>query len=167
MIKHDKVEFHGGKALQPIITIPTPKVEHVTMSPDEKYVLTYAPSLKNTYIVWNFQMVEQIRDFDQKIGENSTTFKWSHDGQYIAKKFVTEIKKEGTDEVIKTKEGISVYQLPSMDLIAGADGVKKSITVDGIKDWEWSPSRNCIAYTAYPPEENQFPRIGFIEIPSR
>jgi hypothetical protein len=54
-----------------------------------------------------------------------------------------------------------------MELIATDDGVKKSITVDGIEDWAWAPHRNFIVYSAFPPEENQFPRIGFLEIPSR
>jgi len=35
-------------------------------------------------------MVEQIRAFEQKIGETLSTYKWSHDGNYIAKIFVQE-----------------------------------------------------------------------------
>ncbi len=52
--------------MEPIITIPEPKVDSVSMSPCEKYVLTYAPMSKSPYIVWDFQLVEQIREFDQK-----------------------------------------------------------------------------------------------------
>jgi uncharacterized protein with WD repeat len=65
---------------------------------------------------------------------------------------------------VKVKKGLSVYQLPSMELIQ-TNGIKKSITVEGIEDWAWSPKRNLIVYTAFPSESH--PRIGFIEIPSR
>jgi uncharacterized protein with WD repeat len=53
-----------------------------------------------------------------------------------------------------------------MELIQTSDGIKKSITVDGIEDIKWAPNRNVLVYTAFP-GENQHPRIGFIEIPSR
>lgn len=74
----------------------------------------------------------------------------------MAKKFVQEIKKaeDGEEEVLKVKKGLSVYKLPTMELIATDDGVKKSITIDGIEDWSWAPQRNFIVYSAFPPEEN-------------
>ena len=61
-------------------------------------------------------MVEIIRELPIADGENIETYKWSPDGVYLAKKFKTELKKEGTDEV-KVKEGISVYELPSMQIL--------------------------------------------------
>ena len=170
VIKHDKVEFHGGKSMAPIITLPEPKVDYVSMSPCERYVLTYSPMAKNPYVVWNFQMVEQIRDFDQKQGESHLTYQWSFDGNYLAKKFVQEVyaaKEDGTQgDLQKKKTGISVYALPSMELIANEEGVKKSITLDGVQDFQWAPNKSFLVYTAMP-GENQHPRVGFIEIPSR
>lgn len=77
MIKHDKVEFHGGKRMNPIITLPEQKVDLVVMSPCERYVLTYAPMSKNPYVIWNFQLVEQIRSFEQKEGEDGHAYIWS------------------------------------------------------------------------------------------
>ena len=91
VIKHDKVEFHGGKNLTPIITLPEPKVDHVSMSPCERYVLTYAPQSKTSYVVWNFQLVEQIRDFEQRMGEDHHTYQWSFDGNFLAKKFIQDV----------------------------------------------------------------------------
>jgi len=44
--------------MSPIITLPEPKVDFVSMSPCERYVLTYAPMSKTPYIIWNFQLVE-------------------------------------------------------------------------------------------------------------
>ncbi len=66
----------------------------------------------------------------------------------------------------KVKTGVSVYSLPSMELIQTSDGVKKSITIEGVQDIMWAPNRNFFVYTAFP-GENQHPRVGFIEIPSR
>jgi hypothetical protein len=123
---------------------------------------------KNPYVIWNFQLVEQIRDFDQKEGEDGHVYMWSHDGNYLAKKFKQEKPKEEgkIDGEAKVKTGISVYQLPSMELIQTSDGVKKSITVEGIQDVMWSPNKNFLVYTAFP-GETQHPRVGFIEVPSR
>jgi hypothetical protein len=40
-------------------------------------------------------MVEVIREFDSEAGEDHETYKWSFDGNYLAKKFRTEQEKEG------------------------------------------------------------------------
>jgi hypothetical protein len=53
-----------------------------------------------------------------------------------------------------------------MELLTTDDGTKKSITIDGIKDFQWAPHTNFIVYTAFP-GENVHPRIGFMDIPSR
>jgi hypothetical protein len=82
------------------------------------------------------------------------------------KKFKQEVLKDGTEEVVKVKTGISVYTLPTMELIVNEEGSKKSITIDGIQDVMWAPHKNFVVYTAFP-GENQHPRVGFIEIPSR
>ena len=62
VIKADKVIFLGGETMEPIITLPQAKVENVKMSPCERYVLTYAPKADIAFAVWNFQMVEIIRE---------------------------------------------------------------------------------------------------------
>ena len=46
------------------------------MSPCEKYVLTWTPKGDVAYTVWNFQMVEVIREFDAEAEEDHTTYKW-------------------------------------------------------------------------------------------
>ena len=130
--------------MTPIIVLPQNKVDFVSMSPCEKYVLTWSPRGEVGFTVWNFQMVEVIREFDSERDEDSTTYKWSFDGQYLAKRFTKEQEKDGKT---KTKEGLSVYTLPSMQLLVDNEGAKKSITVDGITDWEWCPNRNLVVFT--------------------
>ena len=90
MIKPDKVIFLGGKDMTPIIVLPKHKVISVKMSPCERYVLTYSPMGDTCFTVWNFQMVEVIREFTAEEGDDPESYQWSHDGQYIAKKFRTE-----------------------------------------------------------------------------
>lgn len=172
----------------PIITLPQSKVTHVKMSPCEKYVLTFSPLADVAFTVWNFQMVEIIRELPIADMENIDTYKWSSDGCFLAKKFKTELKKEGTDE-IKIKEGISVYELPSMQILQNNEGQKKSITIAGIREWEWAPTRNTLIYSCFFGEEEEDeedyygdeeekkvkepvpdvmdPRVGFMNIPSR
>lgn len=79
-IKSDKVIFLGGQQMTPIIVLPQNKVDFVSMSPCEKYVLTWSPKADVGFTVWNFQMVEVIREFDSELNEDSTSYKWSFDG---------------------------------------------------------------------------------------
>jgi len=181
-LKPDKIVFLGGDSMVPIITLPQAKVTHVKMSPCEKYVLTFSPLADVAFTVWNFKMVEIIRELPFADGENIDTYKWSHDGLFLAKKFRTEIKKEGSDD-LKRKDGITVFELPSMQILTNRDGQKKSITIEGIKDWEWAPARNTLIYSCFFSNEEDEddeeeekkttkqavpqPRVGFMNIPSR
>ena len=56
-------------------------------------------------------MVSEIRSFDSEPGENISSYKWSFDGQFIAKGFRTQ-KESG-----KVKEGITVILMGSMFLL--------------------------------------------------
>ena len=126
VIKLGMVLFLGGQDMTPIITIQQANVEAVSMSPCERYVLTYAPKSNSAYTVWDFRMVSVLREFDKKPDERADSYKWSHDGNYIAKSFRT--KKESG----KIKEGITVYELPSMDTLKDPSGRATGITVNGI-----------------------------------
>jgi uncharacterized protein with WD repeat len=166
-----KVLFLGGKDMIPIITIPQANVEAVSMSPCEKYVLTYAPKSASAFTVWDFQMVSVIRDFtDSEPGENIGTYRWSFDGQFLAKGFRTE--KEGG----KIKEGITVYELPSMEILRDANGRKTSVSVAGIGTWAWAPASNMLVFTQHLVSASLMddekpagpdPKVTFMEIPGR
>jgi hypothetical protein len=145
--------FLGGESMVPIISLPQSKVTHCKMSPCENYVLTYSPSAEVNFTVWNFQMVEIIRELPVADDENIDTYKWSYDGKFLAKKFRTEIKKDSTDA--KIKEGISVYELPSMQILQNTEGQKKSITIAGIRDWDWAPTRNTLIYSCFFSDEEE------------
>jgi WD40 repeat protein len=71
--------------MKPILTINEPKVDSVSFSPCERYLLVYSPHSDLPYAIWNFQTLEKIREFDQSRGEDAHSFKWSFDGSFIAK----------------------------------------------------------------------------------
>lgn len=183
IIKSDKVEFIGGKQMKPILTINEPKVESVLFSPCETYLLVYSPKNDFPYAIWNFKTHEKLREFEQASGEDGNTFKWSFNGKFIAKytkKVITKevesaspVKQEEGDEdqdvekVEIIKSYITVYELPSMKMCEDGDGNRTSIFVDGLKDFMWAPHKNCLVYTSFPQGENVFPRVNFVEMPTR
>lgn len=72
--------------------------------------------------------------------------RWSSDGQYVAR---------------AGNEMLSIYESPGFGLLE-----KKSIKVNGLKDFSWSPSKNLIAY--WVPEDKDSPaRVVIMEVPSR
>lgn len=151
--------------MQPIITLMEAGVNHVSMSPCERFVLTYnQSSKKEAFIVWNFKLTEKIRSFEKEMFDKQDSYKWSFDGNFIAKKFST----SKTDELgnVVSKQGLSIYTLPTMELLE-KDGVKKSHTINGIESFYWSPTQNMICYSASPEGNNQLPKIGFLAVPSR
>ena len=115
---------------------------------------------------------EEIRRFDQVSGEDAHSFKWSHDGRFIAKTSIKKINVPEGEEVKEPEEEptpnqVSVYELPSCKLCADNDGNRTSIPVDGVKDFLWFPNKNWIVYTSFPKSENVQPRVTFLEFPSR
>ena len=115
-------------------------------------------------------MVSEIRSFDSEPGENIGSYKWSFDGQFIAKGFRTE-KESG-----KVKEGITVFELPSMEMTKDSSGRKTSVSVAGIGSWGWAPSSNMLVFTqhvisaSFMDEEKPSgpdPKITFMDMPNR
>jgi len=83
---------------------------------------------------------------DDKSAAVWPAFKWSHDDKFLARM--------GEDVV-------SVYETPSMDMVD-----KKSIKIEGVKDFSWSPSQNIISY--FVPERSDQPAtVVLIDIPSK
>lgn len=75
--------------------------------------------------------------------------KWSHDDSYVAR-------------MTPGEQGVLyVYETPSMGLIG-----KKSIKIEHLADFDWSPTDNIISY--WTPELGNIPaRVTLMNIPSR
>jgi hypothetical protein len=54
-----------------------------------------------------------------------------------------------------------------MKMIEDSDGNRTSIYVEGLKEFMWAPNKNVLISTSFPAGENVFPRINFVEIPTR
>lgn len=84
--------------MTPILTINQTKVDSVLFSPCERYILIYQPSSDLSYSIWNFHTSEKLREFEQQAGEDGQSYKWSHDGNFIAKVTKKEVKKEQPED---------------------------------------------------------------------
>ena len=166
LIKSDKVEFVAGSTMIPVLTINQPKVETVVFSPCERYVMMYLPKNENTYEIWNFVTNKKMREFGQEIGEDAQTFKWSFDGNYLAK-IEKKTKEIDGQEVEKTY--IRIYEIKENEVVStqDSDGNKTPIPVNGLQKFLWMPNRNVLVYSSIPSDENAKPRITFQEMPSR
>ncbi len=78
-------------------------------------------------------------------------FKWSHDDKYFAR-----MAPDTKDEL-----ALSIYETPGFGLLD-----RKSIKVNGMRDFTWSPTENILAY--WVAEDKDVPaRVTLMEIPSR
>jgi dipeptidyl aminopeptidase/acylaminoacyl peptidase len=150
-----------------------PKVDSVSFSPCEKYVILYCPSKDKPYQVWNFGENTMIREFEQAQGEDAKAFKWSYDGTFLAKITKKAVKKEEEVKASEAEEDqieeqeeeenlityITVYEMPVCKVIQDQQGDRTSIKVDGLEEFEWAPHKNIIAHTSFPDGENALPRI--------
>ncbi|KAJ1343537.1 hypothetical protein BSLG_001918 [Batrachochytrium salamandrivorans] len=141
------IALWGGPSWKKIVRFEHPHVKMIDFSPNEKYAVTWShepfksqDGQKQNFIVWDVDTGLQLRTFggegvgissqEARSGPAATVmidwplFKWSHDSEYIARM------------TPGAQGAISVYQLPDM----GLD--KKSIKVENLQSFDWSPSSN-------------------------
>jgi len=146
------IALWGGENMEQIIKFSHPGVQFFDFSPNEKYVVTYAPP-KHKYL----DASDALRIFDVWTGELKRTFpgghqhvkkwphfKWSHDDKYLA---------------TMKDDSVYVFETPTFTLLE-----KKSIKIDNIRDFQWSPSDNVFAYWVAEKEHNPG-RVAVMKIP--
>ncbi|VDO99458.1 unnamed protein product [Soboliphyme baturini] len=148
------IALWGGEKFEQIIRFSHLDVRFFDFSPCERYIVTYAEP-KNRYAdasdalkIWDVRTGEMKRAFAfaSHICKRWPCFKWSHDGSFFAA-----LK----DDVL------SVYETSSFALLG-----KKSLRIDGIRDFQWSPSAPFLAY--WVAEKNQAPgRVALMKIPEK
>ncbi|KAI8909825.1 eukaryotic translation initiation factor eIF2A-domain-containing protein [Gorgonomyces haynaldii] len=151
------VALWGGSSWKKIIRFVHPNVKLIDFSPNERYLVTWSQEPFQTQFgpshnlcVWDVLSGVLLRSFaiesDPKTKIEWPLFKWSFDEKYLAR---------------AQKGAISVYETPGMGLID-----KKSIKIDQLQEFQWSPSDHLIAY--WTPEEGNIPaRVTVIKIPTR
>lgn len=149
------IALWGGERFQEMGRFSHPGVKLIDFSPMENYVVTCNPQYPDSpecIIVWDVHTGKKLRAFDGGSVASWPAFHWSHDEKYIAR--IAKKKTTGDDV-------ISVYQVPDMGLLD-----KKSIKATGVREIQWSPSDNVIAYWT-PSKETQPASAALISIPSR
>lgn len=146
-IHRQGVKLWGGPSFHLLQRFAHPLVKRVDFSPDERYLVTFeritipdnAPQgpqyipreNEGDYVaVWDIKTGHWKRTFPRSIpvGDDEATsknplwppLKWSPDGKFVAR--------------VTPGQQISVYSLPDFALVD-----KKSLKIDGVVDFEWSP----------------------------
>jgi len=147
------IALWGGNDFHQISKFAHPGVQFIEFSPCEKYMVTFSPSAVNVtedpsaIIIWDSRTGAKKRAFHSENPPVWPVFKWSCDDKYFAR-----MTEDST---------LSVYETPSFGLLD-----KKSIKVDGLRGFSWSPSDPLLVY--WVAEDKDVPaRVVIMEIPSR
>ncbi|KNC80840.1 hypothetical protein SARC_06821 [Sphaeroforma arctica JP610] len=147
------IQVWGGPKFSKVQRFMHPNVKLMMISPQENYLVTWSsvdvadPTGPFNIAIWDLRRGRMIRSFPLPNGLNTWPyFKWNHDDSYCA---------------CLGEDKIMVYELPSMKLLD-----KKSIAIDSVRDFAWSPSENKIAYWT-PEIRDQPARVTILELPSR
>jgi len=156
---HSKgIALWGGPGFQKIARLAHPGVQFIDFSPCEKYIVTFSPNIDPRLIeevapviIWEARTGVKKRMFTVTGGGSWPIFKWSSDDKFFAR-IATDNKEE---------PALSIYETPSFGLLD-----RKSIKVNGMRDFSWSPTENILAY--WVAEDKDVPaRVTLVEIPSR
>jgi len=148
------IALWGGEDFHQISKFAHPGVQFIQFSPNEIYLVTLSPNVSNSenddpsaIIIWDSRTGVKKRAFHSENPPVWPVFKWSSDDRFFAR---------------MTQDcNLSVYETPSFGLLD-----KKSIKVDGLKGFSWSPKDSILAY--WVAEDKDVPaRVVLLEIPSR
>ncbi|XP_030751724.1 eukaryotic translation initiation factor 3 subunit B [Sitophilus oryzae] len=126
-------------------------VQYIDFSPCEKYLVTYSPQGESNnpdkkIVIWDIRTGQEKRSFNIDSTSPWPIFRWSHDDKYFGR--------IGNDV-------LSIYETPSFGLLD-----KKSIKMAGIRDFNWSPTDNIVAY--WVAEDKDVPAsVTLLELPNR
>ncbi|KAF2359212.1 Eukaryotic translation initiation factor 3 subunit B [Trinorchestia longiramus] len=150
---HQKgIALWGRQDFKQIQKFHHPGVQFIDFSPMEKYIVTFSPTVEQrgeepkSIFIWDFRTGQKKRSFNAERMLVWPVFKWSPDDKYFAR---------------LGENLISIYETPSFGLLD-----KKSVKINGVKDFSWSPTNNFIAY--WIAENKDVPaKVSLMAIPSR
>lgn len=139
----------GGPEFSLIMRFIQSNIQFIDFSPCEQYLVTFSPQIEGgqkKVVIFDIRTGIEKRSFIIDGAPDWPIFRWSKDDKYFARL--------GTNL-------LSVYETPTFGLLD-----KKSITVNGIRDFMWSPTDNILAY--WVAEDKDVPaKVVLLEIPSR
>ncbi|XP_060560213.1 eukaryotic translation initiation factor 3 subunit B-like [Ruditapes philippinarum] len=151
---HQKgIALWGGPKFDQIMRFSHPGVQLIDFSPCERFLITFSPvQVKSdepqSIVIFDIRTGQRKRGFNCETHAQATwpIFKWSNDGKFFAR---------------LAPDTLSVYETATFRLLDN-----KSLKIDGIRDFSWSPSDNYLAY--WVPEQNNIPaRVTIISMPAR
>mmetsp|Transcript_40368 Transcript_40368/g.89637 ORF Transcript_40368/g.89637 Transcript_40368/m.89637 type:complete len:721 (+) Transcript_40368:71-2233(+) len=166
------VAVWGGDGWQRLTRFSHANVRLIDYSPNEKYMVTYSAQEPTgprdnatvTFNIFDVRTGKKLRVFEGTAEEYAIgagaggalrwpVYKWAGGKEDL---YFARISKTPNNQ-----SAISVYQAPEMGLLD-----KKSVKMDNVQDFEWSPSEPILA--AYTVEQGSQPaRIVLVKIPER
>jgi len=159
------VRLWGGAEYESIGRFLAEGVEDVTFSPCERYIMTnnFRPDDPAAVKIFDVASRKLLKSFglyppnftteeapmeegDEPVKRPPPKFAFSHDDKYVAR---------------MGQDLISIYEMPSLKLLD-----KRSVSAEGVAEFQWSPGANVIAYWA-PEVRNSPAHVDLIEVPSR
>ncbi|WAQ97470.1 EIF3B-like protein [Mya arenaria] len=152
---HQKgIALWGGPKFDQIMRFSHPGVQLIDFSPCERFMITFSPmppkaDEPQSIVIFDIRTGQRKRGFNCEQHAQATwpIFKWSSDGKFFAR---------------LATDTLSVYETTTFRLLDN-----KSLKIDGIRDFSWSPSDNYIAYWVPEQDTNIPARVTIISIPSR
>lgn len=163
------VAVWGGPTFPRLCRYAHNNVRLIEFSPNERYLISYSSqepsnpreSVTVSLIVFDVRSGRKLRVFEGAADEFAVG---SSAGPGGALKWPVFKWAGGKEDIYFARIGknmISVYECPDMGLLE-----KKSLKLDGVADFEWSPSEPVLA--AYTSEQGNLPaRITLVKIPER
>jgi len=149
---HSKgIAFWGGQNFEQIKRFAHSGVQMIDFSPCERFLITFSPVVEKKddqqIMVWDVRTGKIKRGFNCEPTVMWPIFKWSFDGSYFAR---------------NAGDGfLSIYDTTDFRLIGN-----KSMKIDGLKDFAWSPTDNIISY--WTPEDRDTPaHVNIIRVPEK
>eukprot|EP00126_Sphaerothecum_destruens_P008932 Sdes_comp20388_c0_seq2m14302 len=148
------IALWGGSSWSKVGRYGHPGAKLIDISPQENYLITWSPEpiqdgdAQVNAIIWDIKTEQKLRSFSSQGNANWPAFRWSCNDKYFARKQ-------------PDADAIQVFETPSMKILD-----KKSIKVQGLKDFQWSPTDAFLSF--WVPESGDNPaRVTIMEIPSR
>mmetsp|Transcript_21875 Transcript_21875/g.57057 ORF Transcript_21875/g.57057 Transcript_21875/m.57057 type:complete len:654 (-) Transcript_21875:119-2080(-) len=152
------IKLHGGKRWSLLQKFKHPGVEEISFSPGEKYLVTFSSRGDGVGIAlfWDIAQERMVSEMQVRERSGGPVIKWSHDDKYFAK-----LKDKKPDE--EHHQGITVFSTPAFEILD-----KKSIKIENVQGFEWSPTDNIISYWVPEAEQGNMPaKVVLMDIPSR
>lgn len=156
------VTLHAGPRFAPVATFPHKDVKLVDFSPDERFLVTCAPTgiraggpfspanEGHHIVVWSIETRNVLRSFPLLASGGPPVwpaFKWSSDSEFLAR--------------VGVKDELAIYASKTMGLVG-----QKSLRVEGLQSFEFAPAsvdgKQLLAFWT-PELPNQAARVALVD----